>query len=103
LMSLPKLLLDDESAKEVHASLMPFLETVAKAFSHAVECKALNAGDGAVRTHILWVTVHGLDHLQKRDVRNPELLHVKNLERHMLQTLFKGWGASAENVDALTL
>ena len=47
------------------------LGQVAAIFEEAAGAGALDAGDAGQRTRVLWATVHGLDHMRKRDRRTP--------------------------------
>ncbi len=105
LLSAPQPLLAPEQATAAEAPLGQVLGRAAAVLEEAQQAGALGLGDAAVRTHVLWATVHGLDHLRKRDLRQPEALRVDPLARAALAALLRGWGAAdaplAATIEAL--
>ena len=89
-------LLSDEDASAIDKLIEPMLVRVGKLFHVAAEGGALSPGDPAVRTHVLWAALHGMDHFKKRDGRNPPALQSGALLDEIVKTLLVGWGASAE-------
>lgn len=94
----PRELLTEEQRREIEVSLAPLLETVVGAFERAADGGALDAGDAHVRTHVLWATLHGVDHFQKRDARAPAKLRTQALFKESLRALLVGWGAEENAV-----
>ena len=92
-LSTPTPLLDDQSAAEVSMALEALLQPVAERLEAATTEGHLNQGDAEARTYILWATIHGLDHMRKRDARLRAELRSHALVRGALATLLVGWGA----------
>lgn len=93
LLSAPDPLLGAEAAEAAEAPLRELLASCAALVEAACARGALAPGDPQARTHVLWATVHGLDHLRKRDPRLPPALRSEALARGALETLLRGWGA----------
>jgi AcrR family transcriptional regulator len=51
-------------------------------------------------THVLWATLHGLDHFRKRDRIQPAPLQTPQLLPIAQRSLFLGWGIAPEVVEA---
>ena len=104
LLSAPDAVLDDDGLRLVNGALEPLLGAVAQGLEAAAEHGALDPGDAALRTRILWAALHGLDHLRKRDRGEPKRLRSPALVRGMLWSLLRGFGADpGELDDALAL
>ncbi len=93
-LSSPKPLLDDEGARAVAVVLEGLLGQVAGHLAVAAAQGALAPGDALARTHVLWATVHGLDHLRKRDRHQPAALRSGALAGAALADLLRGWGCA---------
>ncbi len=101
LISSPQVLLGDDEIAEVNKSLFPILEIVGNMLGQAGNQGALNKGDIAQRTHIIWATVHGMDHFRKRDRIHPQKLKVDTMIEANLHALMIGWGANPEDIDKI--
>jgi len=99
-LSTPSPVLPDEHARAVDQVLAPLLDAIARLLDAAVEAGDLDRGDNRVRTHVGWATVHGLDHLRKRDRILAEELRVPHLFDETWAALLHGWGASSEAIAA---
>ncbi len=99
-LSVPEPVLSDDHARDVDEVLRPIIELVSVRLQGAVDLGAINAGDPAQRTHLLWALSHGLDHFRKRDRIQPPALRVDMLVGHGLRALFIGWGATEADTDA---
>jgi len=91
----PDPVLSDESAKTSESALQPLVRLVAGELDAATTDGTLERGDAAQRTHVLWATLHGLDHFRKRDRLLPESLQLGQLVPATLIALTRGWGATA--------
>jgi AcrR family transcriptional regulator len=96
LVSDPDPVLDPDGVVVAEEPLERILGRVARQVAAASDAGALAWGDPAQRTHVLWATVHGLDHLRKRDHRAPAGLRTGALARVALEALLIGWGADSE-------
>lgn len=99
MMSTPAKLLTDEQATEVNEVLAPLILTCAKMLDQAAIAGVIDNGDAIVRTHLVWATLHGLDHFRKRDRIQPAKLQVKSLLPGMFRTAIRGWGGDMDAVD----
>lgn len=100
LLSAPDLVLDAAELRLVNGALEPLLGAVAQGLEAAAEHGALEPGDAALRTRILWAALHGLDHLRKRDRGEPRSLRSPLLVRGTLLSLLRGFGADRGELDA---
>lgn len=94
-------LLDDAQARQVDDALQPLLGRCAELLTEATTSAtpALAAGDAMTRTHVLWASLHGLDHFRKRDRIQPPDLQVDMLTQETLRALLTGWGAEPHHVE----
>lgn len=98
MLSTPVIVLHDAEAS---VGLQPILAAVCARFDAAVLAGALAPGDGLVRTHVIWASIHGLDHLRKRDrLQADPALKTRSLATELLRALLCGWGADAELLSA---
>jgi AcrR family transcriptional regulator len=93
-------LLTDDLARRVDAALGPVIGRVVSLLEAAVAARALDAGDAVTRTHILWATLHGVDHFRKRDRIQPETLRAGPLAVEAVDALLAGWGATRRELAA---
>jgi AcrR family transcriptional regulator len=100
LLSSPEAVLDTAELRLVNGALEPLLGAVAQGLEAAAEHGALEPGDAALRTRILWAALHGLDHLRKRDRGEPKQLRSPALVRGTLLSLLRGFGADPRELDA---
>ena len=100
LMSTPVPLLNEAELEVVGRSLGPILGFVSELLDKASAIGALSAGDSAQRTHVLWASLHGLDHFRKRDRFEPPNLQVKALTEATATALLLGWGAPRDALEA---
>lgn len=91
----PDPVLSDEGALASEAVLGPLIKLVTDELEAAAADGILERGDSAQRTHLMWASLHGLDHFRKRDRILPESLRVSALVPATLIALTRGWGASA--------
>jgi AcrR family transcriptional regulator len=94
-LTTPEPILSDESAKASESDLQPLVKLVASELEAATADGTLERGDAAQRTHMMWASLHGLDHFRKRDRLLPEALRVEALVPATLIALTRGWGANA--------
>jgi AcrR family transcriptional regulator len=93
-LSAPEPQLDPTALAEVEAVLGPLLATVAACFDAAAAAGALEPGDGALRTRVLWAAAHGVHHLRRRDRIEPKSRRSTALARETVAALLRGWGAA---------
>lgn len=91
--------LSSDAAATVNVSLEPIIAEVAGKMQRATDCGALDKGDQRQRAHVLWATIHGLDHFRKRDRIQPDNLKVQALLAQALRALLLGWGAERDRAD----
>ena len=96
----PRRLLDDKKAAQVEAALAPMLIRCGLLLQTAVQSGGLEPGDPALRSHALWAAFHGVSHFEKRDSRAPAEVQSSIIRRELLDTLLRGWGASATSLNA---
>ncbi len=94
----PRRILTDEQANKVEMAIAPILLTCGRLLQEAVEASALTEGDPNLRTHALWAAFHGVAHFAKRDGRGTLRIQSAAIRRELLDTLLRGWGATAEQV-----
>lgn len=99
-LSGPEAQLDGAALAEVEAVLAPLLSRVASAWTAAATAGALEAGDGELRTRVVWAAAHGLHHLRRRDRIEPRARRSDRLAREMIETHLRGWGARPEDITA---
>ena len=93
--------LDDSSAHQVDAFLRPILERVAQALAECAEEGMINHGDHLKRTYIMWATLQGLAHFEKRDHLQPEGLTARALKIEVMRSYLVAWGADAQTTDMI--
>jgi AcrR family transcriptional regulator len=93
-LSTPEQILDGAEAPAVEAALRPIVLRSAAALEQASLAGALTAGDGVLRTQILWAFMHGVDHLKKRDRLQPEEYRAQAILAEGIDALLRGWGAN---------
>lgn len=98
LLSAPAPVHDDERARALEAHLRPALRLLEDALASAARAGALGPGDAALRTRILWSTLHGGGHLRKRDRLERPGLRQRPVERAALAALLVGFGAPRQEV-----
>ena len=79
--------------------MTPLLDVLRTLLEDAAAHGALSAGDAMVRTHLLWATLHGLDHFRKRDRIQPEALKTQALEIAAYRVTLRGWGAPESDLE----
>jgi AcrR family transcriptional regulator len=93
MLASPQVLLDDDEAREVESHVRPVIERGAALMVDAVMVGALEAGDIAQRTFVMWAAMQGADQFRKRDRLLPPTLHSWALADHACDSLLRGWGA----------
>jgi AcrR family transcriptional regulator len=96
----PRDLLPDELAAPNVAVMLELLAEVGAVLDAAVQCSALEPGDTAVRTVLLWGSTDGLMQLGKLGRFDPELFRTQALCAEMMRGLLRGWGARPPEVEA---
>lgn len=91
----PEPVLSDEAARESETALQPLVKLVTDELETATADGTLERGDSTQRTHMMWASLHGLDHFRKRDRLLPDSLRVSSLVPATLVALTRGWGATA--------
>ena len=99
-LATPDAVLSTVEAQQVNTILGRVIALSASCLDHAVAEGALAPGDGVQRTHVVWAAYHGLQDFEKRDRIQPPALQVQALGRLLFTTLFQGFGASSEDIDA---
>ncbi|MEZ4445706.1 MAG: helix-turn-helix domain-containing protein [Polyangiaceae bacterium] len=97
----PRTLVDDTEAAQVTPLLATLLQRVADAFAAAAAAGHLAEGDAWQRTLVYWAGLHGTGLFGKLERLLPEpaaALTAKRLGLELATALFRGWGASPEDV-----
>lgn len=84
-----------EAARAVEEALQPVLGRLERAFEQAVASGQLREGSPALRTRVLWATVHGTAHFRKRDRLGGPTSKAVSLEA--IEALLRGWAAQPSN------
>lgn len=97
-MSAPEPFLSEDGAQAGAVVIQQILAHVQEAMR--VVCDdALPKAVIAQRTHVLWATMHGLQHFRKRDRIQPAHLQTDTLCAVSFRSLFVGWGVDGALVD----
>jgi AcrR family transcriptional regulator len=94
MLSAPARILEDVEASLVQEGLDRVLDTIQAGMATAQEEGELTEGSPRLRTHVLWASLHGVDHFRKRDGRIDSALHSDRVAEAVLADLLRGWGAS---------
>ncbi len=96
----PRQLVRDEDAGELVPAMASLLQVVGALFSGAAEAGALEPGDAARRTLVLWTSVQGALQLKKLERFDLGGLDASAVLDEAVTALLVGWGADAGDADA---
>ena len=92
--------MSDVDATALFPALQSLLARVGALLDAAADAGALCAGDAALRTGVLWITVHGATQLRKLDRFGVAPLLSDAVSQEAVETLLVGWGARPRTVRA---
>lgn len=98
-MSAPQALLPERGQRAVQEVVEPILRRAGSELIAATVAGALQPGDDAVRTIVLWGAFHGLGHFRRHLWIQVDALRVPRLVRTQWRAVLIGWGGDPALVD----
>lgn len=95
LIGTPGVVIPDEEAAAAVPLVASFLQAVGMRVEAAVKAGAIESGDAAQRTVMLWAAFHGLTQLSKLQRITPSL-STEALVDASTHTILRGWGATSD-------